>query len=843
MTGGATITALLSWVGTSVFLAASIVSAQQQRPVTFLDDVRPILESSCLRCHGEAKSSGGLQMHSKEAFLKGGKSGPVAVAGDAKHSLLIERVFLPADDEEMMPRKGDRLTPQQIEVLTLWIDRGLHWPDGIGLMERSSQAYGTNAPTGNGHIRYLTGRKLQPSSSAQLDALIKEDNASRKGIVPGPLIDDLAFLRKVTVDLIGRIPTHDEIADYLALPAQTRRREIVEKLLVHPRFADRWTAYFSDLLQIRTTAPGGKQLVAYIRRCIANGTPYDEMARELISSSGSPKTTPAVGYIMARNADPMELAGTSSQSFLGVQLSCAQCHDHPFDKWSQKQFYEFAGWFGKAKRVVDELGNPLYVTETDRMSVRWPPEGKSSERSRKPVKPVFPFPTENPDELMARFEASRQQQLVRSEKRAADKSFQDEIETIASRDLRASKSPRSPLAPDEDLEAAAKAQSEKWRQPGPTRLTLAEQITHPGNRYFSRAAVNRIWSELMGRGFFEPVDDFRDDTIISHPRAIEYLADEFVASGFDWRSLLRLIVFSDAYQRGHLIASAPDMVRRDSVDAFVASRWRRMNAEALFDSIVEAGHLANYKWPEGENIKQIEQRIAYQVPVPGNTNASSATASAPAPIPVVTSSPYDLEDAVSLNVAAVAKRTTSSAGDSTMKLINELDPMKTMTDAAASKQPAPTPTTPVRPRTRTAYRMVKTTIDDNPRYGSAYHVSSPASPAHFLRVFGQPSRERLSEYRDETPSLRQQLMMINGRLTHEASRVGPLEPIYPLLAGAKPQLETAIHRAYLESLSRKPTPDELSEALSVVREAPNVLEGMADLRWVLLNCDEFRYLP
>jgi hypothetical protein len=139
--------------------------------------------------------------------------------------------------------------------------------------------------------------------------------------------------------------------------------------------------------------------------------------------------------------------------------------------------------------------------------------------------------------------------------------------------------------------------------------------------------------------------------------------------------------------------------------------------------------------------------------------------------------------------------------------------------------------------------MVKTTIDDNPRYGSAYHVSSPASPAHFLRVFGQPSRERLSEYRDETPSLRQQLMMMNGRLTHEASRVGPLEPIYPLLADAQPQIESAVHRAYLESLSRQPTPDEMAEALAVVREAPNVVEGMADLRWVLLNSDEFRYLP
>ena len=120
-------------------------------------------------------------------------------------------------------------------------------------------------------------------------------------------------------------------------------------------------------------------------------------------------------------------------------------------------------------------------------------------------------------------------------------------------------------------------------------------------------------------------------------------------------------------------------------------------------------------------------------------------------------------------------------------------------------------------------------------------MSTPAAPTHFLRVFGQPSRDGLGEFREHTPSMRQALMMLNGKATHEAARVGPYEPMHRLLTGKTKNLAKAIELAYLEILTRKPSADELAEAEAVLGQAP--LEGMADLRWALLNSHEFRYLP
>jgi Arc/MetJ-type ribon-helix-helix transcriptional regulator len=122
-------------------------------------------------------------------------------------------------------------------------------------------------------------------------------------------------------------------------------------------------------------------------------------------------------------------------------------------------------------------------------------------------------------------------------------------------------------------------------------------------------------------------------------------------------------------------------------------------------------------------------------------------------------------------------------------------------------------------------------------------MATPAPPSHFLRIFGQPTRDSLGEFRDHSATMRQALMMLNGRLTHEAARVGELEPVYPLVAGKKPDLPAAIRLVYRELLTREPTKAEIDEAQTIVKEAANPQDGIADLRWVLFNCHEFRYLP
>ena len=134
-------------------------------------------------------------------------------------------------------------------------------------------------------------------------------------------------------------------------------------------------------------------------------------------------------------------------------------------------------------------------------------------------------------------------------------------------------------------------------------------------------------------------------------------------------------------------------------------------------------------------------------------------------------------------------------------------------------------------------------VDDNPVFNTSLRMQSPAPDGHFLRVFGQPNRSDLGDLRDDSASMRQALMMLNGRITHEAARVGDLEPMYKLLTGKAPNPAAAVKLAYLEILTRQPTAAELVEGQQIVSEAATPLDGMADLRWVLMNCNEFRFLP
>ena len=147
------------------------------------------------------------------------------------------------------------------------------------------------------------------------------------------------------------------------------------------------------------------------------------------------------------------------------------------------------------------------------------------------------------------------------------------------------------------------------------------------------------------------------------------------------------------------------------------------------------------------------------------------------------------------------------------------------------------------PRRTYKYVEVERKVDDNPRFGSTMRIATPAPPAHFLRVFGQPARDSLANFREHTPSMRQQLMMLNGKATHEAARVGPMEPMHTLLGGDKQDVTGAIKLAYLEILTREPDAEELAFAREVVGAGKPALDGMADLRWALLNSNEFRYIP
>ena len=699
-------------------------------------------------------------------------------------------------------------------------------------------------------MAFLTVAMGNPLAASEVDDILLKENASL-GVELEPVdsASDLAFARRSCLDLAGRIPTGREIAQYLKWPKADRRQKLIALYMEDSGFADRWSAFFADVLRIRSSQEGGTPLLAYVHNAIQTDMPYDEMCRRMISANGKAGRTPEIGYVLGDDADPMALASATAQVFMGIRISCAQCHDHPFDKWTREDFYGVAAFFGKTRRMENNLTRTVYTTETRDSNVQWPPEDESEPDERKPMQPVFPFDfvpeNEHPD-FLVRYERLQADRLAKKTKKSGP-SIDDLLAAGSSKVKN-----RLGGGPDKlNVSMEAKKDIRKidvnadLYKLSAMRMDLAGMVTSPRNRYFARSIVNRVWRELMGRGFVDPVDDFRDDNPPSHPKTMDYLAEEFVANGFSFRWLVRTIVESDAYGRAHVDLDVDEKKRTELELAFLATPMRRMKAEAMYDSIVTAGHLFDVKHLPGQNPTVVKTRVRVPVePEEGTETAvdgeseENQVASAAMMMEevdmVATAENYGLERSIEVDFTALLAQNDEAP------MIDKMEKM-TREEVEAMRMKS----MPQRPRPGMKYvtKIVEKTVDDNPQFSSAYRMATPAPLGHFLRLFGQPSRVDLGEDRYDNASMRQALIMLNGRLTHEAARVGQLEPVHKMLVGSQVDLTRAIRFTYGEVLTRMPTSEEIATAKQIINEGEDTLAGMADFRWILLNSNEFRFIP
>jgi len=681
-----------------------------------------------------------------------------------------------------------------------------------------------------------------------LDPIIAgEQKQAAVELTPMPVVNDAVFLRRIYVDLIGRIPTSAEVTKFASQPSATRRAALVDQLLKDERFADRWTLFFADMLRLRTQATGGAALFAWVHQAVNTGMPYDEMCRKLIATNGKAGRVPESGFVLGDNADPLAMASITSQVFLGVRMGCAQCHDHPFDKWKRRDFYDLAAYYGKTRRFESQFTNVVIATEDKQSTIMWPPDDEATPDKRRVIDPQFPFPLEGirgKTEYLTRLQKSREAKSLASKPSSSGPSLDDLLEASSAKVAKAT-SGRFDLemATSEAKQDIRKIDIQKGLyQPSELREQLAKKVTDPKNGLFPRALVNRVWKTLIGRGFVEPVDDFREDNPAALAPALDFLAEEFVASDYDLRSLVKMIVTSDAYQRGHAPGDLDEPTRVRMEEHLFATPVRRMIAESLYDSIVMAGHLFEAKHSPGQNEKTIYETIrvakagADRASAPGGNQDKMVTMNAMA----ATSMPaggYGLETAIELDFNSLLKQQETDDEEvvlDSMKAMSkeELEAQRMMAMRAASPSAMEYET-----------KQVARVVDDNPVFSTSLRMQSPAPDGHFLRIFGQPNRTELGDLRDDSASMRQSLMMLNGRVTHEASRVGDLEPMHKLLVGKTADIDAAVKLAYLEILTRRPSAGEMTEAKQLIASAQSPLDAMADLRWVLLNCHEFRFLP
>lgn len=360
-----------------------------------------------------------------------------------------------------------------------------------------------------------------------------DDHILRKwkmlGLLPSSLCDDTTFIRRVYLDVIGTLPAPEEVRAFLADRSPDKRAKLIDRVLDRPEYADYWTLKWGDLLRSEPSRLGGKGMWSFtnwIREQFRNNTPIDRFARALITAQGSTYTTgPANYYRVARNAP--DLAETTAQVFLGMRLQCTRCHHHPFERWSQADYYKFAAFFArvglKGSNEFGIFGGEQVVRLATSGEVNHPKTGEVM----KPT-PLGGYPA------AMRVRASKTAELV---------------------------------DPNPDAN-------------GDRRTLLAEWITRD-NLLFARNIVNRYWGYLMGRGLVEPIDDQRITNPPTNPELLDALAKDFVAHGYDLKHLIRTICNSRAYQ----LSSQPTKQNQGDTAFYTHYYIKRMPAEVLLDAI------------------------------------------------------------------------------------------------------------------------------------------------------------------------------------------------------------------------------------------------------------------
>ncbi|MCA9063443.1 MAG: DUF1553 domain-containing protein, partial [Planctomycetaceae bacterium] len=347
---------------------------------------------------------------------------------------------------------------------------------------------------------------------------------------PSPIISDAAFLRRVTLDLIGLPPTAEEVRLFLADGSADKRQRAVERLLQDDRTADHWMSFWLDLLaenptllnaSLNSTGP----FRWYLYDSLRDHKPLDRLVTELMLMRGDPHEGGSAGFaIAAENDSPFAAKGhIIASAFLGIELQCARCHDSPYHSTTQKDLYSLAAMFER---------KPVTVPKTSRVPAAF---------FEKKVRQALIVATLNPDEPV--------------------NAVWPFAETTG-------------VADDAGIDSLV-------HDPKDSRERLAALVTSPQNRRFSRVFVNRVWKQLIGAGLVEPVHDW-EGREASHPELLDWLAQELIQHDYDVTHIVRLIVTSDLYQRD---AIGSNLTAPPETRLFLAPEKRRLTAEQVVDSL------------------------------------------------------------------------------------------------------------------------------------------------------------------------------------------------------------------------------------------------------------------
>ena len=590
----------------------------------FLTKVQPVLEKKCLGCHSSSPQ-GGLRLDSRQAVLKGGKSGPAAVAGDPENSLLLEALRYRHETFKMPP--GAALPAKTVAHFEQWIEDGLVWAEvekaPIYEITEEQRRHWAYQPVSDSPAPRIEG------ATNPVDAFILA-KLSEKGLKPGEKADKRTLIRRATYDLSGLPPTIEETEAFLSDDSPDAFEKVVDRLLSSRHYGERWGRHWLDLVRYADTAgdaadypvPEAYQYRNYVIDSFNADKPYDQFVREQIAGDLLPyedddqrwEQTIATGYIAIsrrigvspQNLTHIRIEDTLNnlgKTFLGMSVGCARCHDHKFDPIPTEDYYSLYGIFDSS--IYPHAGaehKPWRQDFVYRVGKAKSDEVLADHRARL---------QEWNDKERAVFREYQEFNRQKVTKHTREEVWQKILDARAEHAKVAKTFPPMEIAYAIQEGDPHDAKIQKMGDPkkpgaevrrgflqilggqklpddyqGSGRLALASWIADADNPLTARVMANRLWHYHFGKGLVKSTNDFgRRGAPPTHPELLDFLAKDLIDGGWLFKRMHRMLMLSDTYQR----ASA-DVAESSAVDPTNDLVWRanrrRLDAEQIRDSIL-----------------------------------------------------------------------------------------------------------------------------------------------------------------------------------------------------------------------------------------------------------------
>ncbi len=655
-------------------LVACLVAAPASLAGTLPDEIyrstiQPTLKDQCLGCHGEGNLLGELDLRTRESALKGGKRGPAIVSGDPDASLLV-RVIDHSGELQMPPGGAEkRLSDEAVGAFRAWIAGGAPFEEVATAANWEFDEEDLWAFRPVERVEPPTGLALAEGVSTPVDSFMLAKLAEN-GLDPGPRADKLTLIRRVTFDLTGLPPTPREVSAFLRDESDGAYKALVERLLDSPRYGEKWGRHWLDVTRYADTAgysndfeqPNAWRYRDYVIRSFNTDKPYNRFVLEQIAGDelfpGDPEAIIATGFL---RTGPWEHTGMSvaavtrqlflddvthhvGQSFLGLTLGCARCHDHKFDPIPTKDYYRMQAVFARTAFARRPLAFLPSESQEGLVQGRVPFDARLGELERR-MHDLHEaarerLATEKGAEVAARASSGVLQRYMGKEQAELLKLLRKRVtmhklsmlrfeplamtvtnglvaewDTVAARNtyMRAKEydSARTFVlvggdiqAPSEEVAPGVLAAVERYSDlPAPQvpassdgrRSALAEWIADPRNPLTARVMVNRIWQYHFGRGLAANANNFgKTGKKPTHPELLDWLAGFFVDQGWSVKAVHRVILNSEAYRRSSQHPARQVLDRADPDNRYLARfSPRRLQAEEIRDSMLAvAGELS-----------------------------------------------------------------------------------------------------------------------------------------------------------------------------------------------------------------------------------------------------------